>query len=91
MGCSAPASMPESDASTMQRMPLTKPMPAIVPPPGTLLSRSGVSRPKPASVESSRKGAPESSSSERRSRGNNWLRFSKRLREAADLARVRSS
>jgi hypothetical protein len=30
----------------MQRMPDTKPMPAITPPPGTLLARSGVSRPQ---------------------------------------------
>ena len=35
----------ERVALTMQRMPATKPMPAISPPPGTLLSGSGTSNP----------------------------------------------
>ena len=43
--CMAPASMPESLAAIMQRMPATKPMPPITPPPGTVLVSSGVSRP----------------------------------------------
>jgi len=34
---------------------------------------------------------PGSSSSETRSRGSSWLRFSKRSREAADLATLRCS
>ncbi len=61
--------MPESDALIMQRMPLTVPMPEITPAPGMLLSRSGVSRPKPASELISRNGVPGSSSSASRSRG----------------------
>src|SRR4029453_13198597 len=35
MGWSAPASMPASDALTMQRTPETKPIPEMTPPPGT--------------------------------------------------------
>jgi len=35
--------MPESLALIMQRIPATNPMPAISPPPGTLLSASGTS------------------------------------------------
>ncbi|MCY1534725.1 hypothetical protein D9M68_701070 [compost metagenome] len=91
MGCSAPASMPESEALIMQRTPATRPMPAIRPPPGTLLARSGLSWPRPASVASGRKGAPVSSSSARRSRGSNWPRLAKRSAEALEAATARAS
>ena len=50
----APASMPESLATTMQRTPRTKPMPAIMPPPGTEASASLVSCRYPARLHSGR-------------------------------------
>ena len=40
MGWMAPASMPESLATTMQRTPDTTPIPATMPPPGTDLAGS---------------------------------------------------
>src|SRR4051812_9284312 len=83
--------MPESLALTMQRMPATKPTPAINPPPGTLLSGSGTSNMYPASVDSSMKGEPGSSTSATRSRGSSCPRLWKRSFAAADAARVRSS
>ena len=46
--------MPESEATTMQRLPATVPMPAITPLPGTLVSMSGRSMPRPDSVHSGR-------------------------------------
>lgn len=91
MGCSAPASMPESEALTMQRTPATRPMPAITPPPGTLCARSSLSCPSPASEASGRKGAPVSSSSASRSRGSSWPRRAKRSAEAFDAAAARAS
>ncbi len=87
----APASMPESLATTMQRTPLMKPMPATTPPPATDLAGSFVSCRKPASVHSGNQGAPASSSSAMRSRGSNWPRLSNTGLAWADAAAARSS
>jgi hypothetical protein len=83
--------MPESDALTMQRTPDTKPMPAMMPAPGTLRVRSGWSCPSPASDAIGRNGAPGSSSNATRSRGSSWWRLAKRGAEACDAATARSS
>ena len=42
----APAWMPESLATTMTRAPETKPMPAMIALPGTLVAGSGFSMPQ---------------------------------------------
>ena len=91
MGWMAPASMPESDATTMQRVPQTVPMPAMMPPPGTDWSASGTSCKKPASVQRGSQGAPASSSSATRSRGSSCWRLAKRAADWADASAARPS
>ena len=86
----APASMPESLATTMQRTPLMKPMPAIMPPPGTDLAGSGVSCMKPARAHKGKKGAPGSSSKATRSRGSNCPRLSNTGLDWAEASAARS-
>src|SRR3989344_4804448 len=75
MGEMVPPLSAESEAVTRQRLPATTPMPMMVPPPSTFFLPSSSCSPRPARVDSSRKGVPRSIRRATRSRGSSWPRF----------------
>ncbi|NDG15798.1 MAG: hypothetical protein EB110_09200 [Betaproteobacteria bacterium] len=83
--------MPESSATNITIVPLTKPSPITAPPPGTDNAGSGVSCSQPASVDSSKNGVPGSSKRATRSRGSNCPRLANNGPACALRSRVRDS
>ena len=85
----APAFMPLSSTMIIERAPLTKPMPAIMLPPGRLFSGSSLSLRYPVMLPISRNGMPGSKSRVKRSRGVSWPRSSKRGRRRSEACTAR--